>query len=352
MPGKLTSGDIMGSMQRQLPFSFIPEEVWRRTAEAMKLVPVECFQTFWAFQTLRGKDSDVLPPEWHAQRQRARLFAATGRQRAAGDSKMGLDHILPPGLGPSDHFAEAIRLRSPFQPGGTADDDLVFAAMGIAVWGPQIKIWRQIQHAAMQSAKAAMSELSDVIEANLEPSVAKAAAKKRPAHMAFLSASLRWPDLTQAAGYVQGFPIIGEIPSSGLFRQLQPSGQRELETVLEEGFFGQAAITAIDQLEARQPSQDAEAIWRCVKSTIAKGSASTPQTRAYFDELYGRGRWRPMPTFLVTQGCGKERVINDGRAGEQNEWSEMLETIFTISVDFLAIAAHEILDAIRVIWTN
>ena len=53
-----------------------------------------------------------------------------------------------------------------------------------------------------------------------------------------------------------------------------------------------------------------------------------------------------MPTFLVTQGCGKERVINDGRAGEQNEWSEMLETIFTISVDFLATAAHEILDAI------
>ena len=58
-----------------------------------------------------------------------------------------------------------------------------------------------------------------------------------------------------------------------------------------------------------------------------------------------------MLTFLVTQSCGKERVINDGRAGEQNEWSEMRETIATISVDVLAIAVHDIVDAIRVILT-
>jgi hypothetical protein len=59
-----------------------------------------------------------------------------------------------------------------------------------------------------------------------------------------------------------------------------------------------------------------------------------------------------MPTFLVTQGCGKERVINDGRAGGQNHWSEMLETIFAISVDFLAVAAFTILDQVRELWTG
>ena len=108
MSDRQSSSDIMSSMQRQLPFSFISEEVWCRTAKAMALVAVERFQIVLAFQRLRGNDSDVFPPEWHAQRQRARLFAATGRQRAAVDSQMGLDHILPPGLGPSGHFAEAI----------------------------------------------------------------------------------------------------------------------------------------------------------------------------------------------------------------------------------------------------
>ena len=95
MEGKLSSSDILNSMQRQLPFSFISEKVWRRTAEAMSHIPEEQFQLFWAYQKIRGKDSDVLPPEWHAQRRRAQLFAATGRA-AAADSKMGLDHVLPP----------------------------------------------------------------------------------------------------------------------------------------------------------------------------------------------------------------------------------------------------------------
>ena len=96
MEGRLSSSDVVSSMQRQLPLSLISEEVWRWTPEAMSHVPVERFQLFWAYQKSRGKDSDVLPPEWHAQQRRAHMFEATGRQRAAGDSKMGLDHILPP----------------------------------------------------------------------------------------------------------------------------------------------------------------------------------------------------------------------------------------------------------------
>ena len=115
---------------------------------------------------------------------------------------------------------------------------------------------------------------------------------------------------------MQGFPIIGEIPSSGVFRQLLPTGERELDTSLNEGFFGQAAVAAIDALESRRPSPDAETILRCVNETISKGSASPAQTREYYDKMYGRGRWRPRSTFLVTQSCGTERAINDGRAGE------------------------------------
>ena len=112
------------------------------------------------------------------------------------------------------------------------------------------------------------------------------------------------------------------------------------------------AIEAIEKITSTSPSPDAETIWRCVEATIERGSAAAPRTKEEMDELHGVGRWRPMPTFLVVQGCGKERVINDARAGEQNDWSEMPETIFTISVDFIATATHTVLDRVRAIWTG
>ena len=151
-----------------------------------------------------------------------------------------------------------------------------------------------------------MSELTDVIEKNLDPMAAKAAAKKRPAHIAFLSVCLLWPDLSQAAGYVQGLFIIGEIPSSGVFRQFLPTGERGMDTSLNEGFFGQAAIAAIDVLEARPPSQDAETIWRCVNETISKGSASPARPSLIARSVphdcvtknVDRGRQRPLPYIL------------------------------------------------------
>ena len=351
-PGCLTHAQVVGSMRRQLPFEFISHEVWRRAEQRLQRVGIEHFQYFWLYQSEAGRDTTVLGPQWQANRQRACLFAATGRQRAAGDSKMGLDHLLPPGLGTDNHFREASQLSSPFRPGVAIDDDLRFAAHCVAVWGPQIPGWREQQQQQLRDVGKALDELSSVIQSHLHPCVARAAATKRPAHMAFLTAVMRWPDVSQAQGYIEGFPIIGEIPSSNLFRQLLPEGERGLDTELESGFFGDAAEQAINEIETRRPSCDADAIWHCVQDTIGKGSASAPQTRAHFDSEFGAGQWRPMPTFLVTQSCGKQRVINDAKAGAQNAWSEMLETIFAISVDFIATAAYVLLDEIRAVWAE
>ena len=188
-----------------------------------------------------------------------------------------------------------------------------------------------------------MAPLSQCIEDQLHPVVHRAARQKRPAHIAFATAALRWPDWSQARRYVQGFRIIGDIETSNIFRQFGISDEHSINVEVEQEFFGPAARAAVEAIEASPPPRDAEDIWEITLRTIEKGSARPPATKAAMDAKYGVGRWRPMPTFLVTQACGKKGVINDGARGQQNLYTRMLETIFTLNVDFITVILAAIL---------
>ena len=63
-------------------------------------------------------------------------------------------------------------------------------------------------------------------------------------------------------------------------------------------------------------------------------------TRLELDDPFGRGQWRPLERFLIVQGCGKRRVIDNGRKTGHNEHTLMSETISTTSVDLIASAAR------------
>ena len=65
-------------------------------------------QTFWIFCQLKGYDQLEYGPDWAMQKKRAEVIARLGSQRAPGDSKHGLDHLLPPGLGRSTHIQKAM----------------------------------------------------------------------------------------------------------------------------------------------------------------------------------------------------------------------------------------------------
>ena len=120
-------------------------------------------QVFWAHMVMAGRQHLELPPEWAAQRDRARLHAACGKQRAPGDSKHGMDHLLQPGMEPLQHLEQARRLESPFRIDQVFDTDIDFAAKGIAVWGPHIEHWRQEQTAILHRAMWALQPLTNRI---------------------------------------------------------------------------------------------------------------------------------------------------------------------------------------------
>jgi hypothetical protein len=349
-PGILSADQIVDMMQLQLPEDIVPDAPWPQVRRDMASIPLWRLQLFWAHEYLQGRECMEMPPDWAGQRERAKLNASLGRQRAPGDSKRGLDHLLPPGLGPEAHWKEACTLDSPFRLDQAIDKDLVFAAKAIATFGPAIRHWREEQHAVMISVTRVLAPISELIESRLDPVVARAASKKRPAHMAFLASCLRWPDLTQAKLYITGFPIIGEIDSSHVFRQF--SAPNAPEPNIEEDFFGEEAARAVDAIMANAEPKNAKEIWDVTMNTVKKGTAQPPRGREYFDKKYGRGRWRPMPTFLVVQSCGKLRVINDARAGCQNYFTAMWETIFIISVDWVAQATYVVLYWILWIWCN
>ena len=182
--------------------------------------------------------------------------ASIGTQRAAGDSKRGLDHMFQPGLGKEEHVRRAREAANPFDGPAVADPDLVFAATVIATFGPQAKHWREMQFRAFRSMSRAMQPLSRVIQKERPLSVAKVAGGRDAATMAGCTALLRWPDRRQPEGYVRGFPIIGDISSSQVFRQLQGGEDSEIEV----NFFGQPAVRAVQEAEAAPPPKDAEAI--------------------------------------------------------------------------------------------
>ena len=58
-------------------------------------------------------------------------------------------------------------------------------------------------------------------------------------------------------------------------------------------------------------------------------------TKSEMDEQFGRGSWRFVPRFLIMQSM-RSRLIDDAKRGAQNFATIMGDTIFTISLDFLA----------------
>jgi hypothetical protein len=226
---------------------------------------------------------------------------------------------------------------------------LLWAAEVIAIFGPYIRAWREEQWKIFDKVKIILLPISGLISRLLPPSVSRVAAGKRPAHIAFGVAICRWPDMALAGCYIQGIGIIDDIESSGVFRALQDSPGHVDSNA---GFFGTPAIKAVDTIMARQEPRDAGEIWAITLKTAAKGSTLEPVSRETLDMKYGKGNWRPMPTFLVKQSCGKARVINDAKAGEQNSFTKMRETIFAISVDFCSIAGRAVLHAILEKWSG
>ena len=312
-PHLLDAADVV----RLLPTCFahltLPDELLVQVHHRLAHCRLSRLQEFAVWQQMRGEPFASLGPTPIFGRDRTFIYSGLSGQRYPSSSSRGLDHLLPPGLGVETHMAQSALLPSPFK----ATSSLVQ------------------QNSDVSSAVAqALVPLEDWLATMRSPSAAMVAASKRPAFCATLAILLRWPDLSLGSSLVEGFPIVGVLANSGVFRHVTPSTAPELQDWL-----GPAAEEAINRIVHSGPPRFHEDILAVTQDEQEKGFCSPFFTKKELDDRFGVGAWRPMERFLVVQSDGKKRVIDNARKSGHNTVTTLFETIHTVSVDFVASVA-------------
>ena len=158
---------------------------------------------------------------------------------------------------------------------------------------------------------------------------------RKPALTAVLAVLIRWPDLSLAQHLVQGFPIVGVLAHSGVFRPVRQEGKAALPEWL-----GPSADADVRRLVHSRPPLHSDAIHQITLEEIAKGFCSPLRSLKEMDDLFGQGGWRAVERFLIIQPDGTQRAIDNARKSGHNHHMTMPETISTVNVDFVAAVAR------------
>ena len=236
-------------------------------------------------------------------------------------------------------MAAALQLNSPFSPVRWPDEDVQFVASTVAVWQDSLPALARRQRAVLKSLAKAVEPLRVCLAKLLCPCAQKVAASKNPAFVALLTALLRWPDHGQASCFVHGFPIVGDVAFSGVFRLVPTPAEAPPESVSD--WLLRDAQRAVHDLLHLPPPRYADDILAQTLAERDKGFCSDLLTKDQVDCLFGPGGWRPMERFLLRQGDGKARLVDNCRKTEHN-------AIHTVSVDFVASSIRDVFQALKV----
>ena len=135
--------------------------------------------------------------------------------------------------------------------------------------------------------------------------------------------------------YVKGFKVWGDIESSGVFKEITMKDRLAREAAIKSFIDSEEAAEAADDLIRTPPPFKAEKILHETKEEQKKGWLKDFLSKQEMDRIFGRGGWRFVPRFLISQSL-RDRLIDDAKRGKQNYATIMGDTIFTISLDFMA----------------
>ena len=109
----------------------IPQHIWDRTEHSLQHCDLRRLQLYAAWRRRRGETWQQLGPTPVFGRVKSAVFAGHSGQRYAPASSRGLDHLLPPGLGPKEHMRGAAELPTPFRPRDWPEPDIGFVIEAI-----------------------------------------------------------------------------------------------------------------------------------------------------------------------------------------------------------------------------
>ena len=124
--GQLDTRGLIDDIIMQFEFLDIPPDIVNTVVRLLPDVYVFKLQVFYNWARRNNSASHGWGPEWTGQKRRGLVAASLGCQRFAGNARQGLDHILPPGLGKSEHLRRAKEIASPFSLADVCDNDIRF----------------------------------------------------------------------------------------------------------------------------------------------------------------------------------------------------------------------------------
>eukprot|EP00971_Amphidinium_carterae_P336376 6472724-Amphidinium_carterae.2 len=131
--------------------------------------------------------------------------------------------------------------------------------------------------------------------------------------MAVLTVLMKWPDVMLPMRFISGFHTTGVLERTGVYAPMDTTPPVSVAQVISH------APLVFARMAERDISPDAQFLWdSCVKEQQA-GWASELLPRHAIDALFGASRWAPIPSFCHTQPDGKQRRIDDAKAGHQNQ---------------------------------
>ena len=340
VPGLMCADEIVSGMQCVFSHSCFDGLPWANLRSELGQIDISSLQCFEADFLLRGLQMEC-GLEWSMQKSKASIMARLGAQRGLAHSRHGLPAKIHLGLGKYKHFESALGLISPFAEVVAIDQDLRFAARGIARLGPQIMKWRKVQRSVYDKVSKCLEVLDEAILQRVPSTVKCVAFRKRPALLAFNAVLLRWPDRELPVRYVLGFPVVGHIMGSGVFQDILVDPV--MEEVCDTDLLGEEAELLVHHLVANaRPSHSDARSEELSEIECGEGYCSKKMTHFELDAKYGRGGWRPLHRFLHVDPSGNDRLVDDPKSTGHNAGTWGDETIYTTSADFIETAVHVI----------
>ena len=340
-PGMLDACEVTAQMKLMFPSCVVQESVWHRTSERLAACQLCELQAYYAWCHIHHHDTAVMAPSPLLRQDRTRVFAGLSGQRYPGNSSKGLDHLLPPGLGKEGHMEASSSLPSPFCHVAWPELDVAFVIYALSIWRSALPAKTSKLRHILRTISRALAPLVEALASHRVERARRVALQKKPAFAACVTALLRWPDVAQPQQFLLGYPIIGDLAHSGVFRFVNPKEAKDVDEWLREG------PDAIARIMASKPPLHFEDIFATTVEEQEKGFCSPFLTKAQVDALFGHGQWRPLERFLIKQADGKKRVIDNARKTLHNSCTSLHETISTTNIDFVANVAADVLRALH-----
>ena len=286
----------------------------------------------------RGMFESTVGPDLVAIESRSDRAAATGDQRGATSSKHAWGSQVPLKKGKDWHIDNLASLPHPFSVDPPLEWDVKFAVEYTVemVDNGKLKDFRESAIVATRKVAELLRPASRAARRHQSKRVQLVAGAMNIPMMAFMVTFCAWPDADIVRKYIEGFELMGEIQSTGVFRPVDRPQQMELDELLR------TAGSWHDSVFSRPEPDHAEDIKETVLKDVRAGAARSPKERTYYDSKFGRDNWRGVVCFGVWQG-DKFRRIDDGKHSLHNLGQGIFEKIHHCPLEFIVVGGRALL---------